>query len=105
MTPIDVSGILEIRSGDELHQYVLNQPTATIGRAIDKGVVLSDRMVSGHHARLDWVEGTFYVTDVDSLNGTQLNGDRITPNVEYPLKDGDVISIGSFTLTVRLTTE
>lgn len=96
---------MEIRSGDELSQYVLNQPTATIGRAIDNGVVLSDRAVSGHHARLDWVEGILHVTDLDSLNGTQLNGDRIMPNVEYPLKDGDVISIGSFTLTVRLSTE
>ncbi|GAG27746.1 unnamed protein product, partial [marine sediment metagenome] len=73
--------------------------------AIDNGVVLSDRAVSGHHARLDWVEGILHITDLDSLNGTVLNGDRITPNVEYPLKDSDVISIGSFTLTVRLSTE
>jgi len=101
--PINDSGFLEIRCGEELSKHILTQFPVSIGRATDNDVVLSDQMVSRHHARLDQMEGILYITDLDSLNGTLVNNERIEPNVPHPLDDGDIICIGSFTLTLRLT--
>jgi predicted component of type VI protein secretion system len=65
---------------------------ATLGRASDNHVVLVDTYVSSYHARLDRRDGEWWLTDLDSRNGTQLNGVPITKSV--PLADGDVIGVG-----------
>ena len=96
---------MEIRCGDELRKHALTQLPVSIGRATDNDVLLSDEMVSRHHARLEQMEGVLHITDLGSLNCTQVNGETIEPNVPYPLKDGDAVSIGSFILTPHLTPE
>jgi ABC-type multidrug transport system ATPase subunit len=99
------SSILDIRCGNELREHALRQFPVTIGRETDNDVILSDQMVSRHHARLDQAEGSLNVTDLGSLNGTQVNNRTIEPQTPYYLEDGDTISIGSFTLTLCLVPE
>ena len=97
---ITVSEFLEIRRGAEVKEYPLTQQTTTIGRASNNHVVLSDGYVSRHHAKLEWNRGVLHITD-QSTNGTLLNHRRIARHVPYALEDGDVITIESFTLTLR----
>jgi ABC-type multidrug transport system ATPase subunit len=74
---------------------------ADIGRGPDNDIVLSDQTVSRHHAQLDQIDGALHITDLGSLNGTQVNSQTLEPRVPHPVKDGDSIGIGCFTLTLR----
>jgi hypothetical protein len=63
-----------------------------IGRADDNTLVLQDPFASAHHALILWREERWYLEDLDSHNGTYLNGKRLTG--PQPLASGDHIGIG-----------
>ncbi|MFC7614392.1 ATP-binding cassette domain-containing protein [Actinokineospora soli] len=65
--------------------------TITIGRAPECAVVLTDVLVSRHHAELRQVGGRWQLVDLGSWNGTHVNGKRITTAEIGP---DDVIGIG-----------
>jgi pSer/pThr/pTyr-binding forkhead associated (FHA) protein len=58
----------------------------------DCAVSLSDPQVSRHHAEVRPDRTGYRVVDLGSMNGTLVNGTRIT---EHPLQDGDVILVGA----------
>jgi hypothetical protein len=64
----------------------------SIGRSKDADVQIEDRYASGIHARLFSREGRHFVEDMNSTNGTTLNGAAL--NGEAELVDGDTIQIG-----------
>lgn len=64
----------------------------SIGRSKDSDVRIEDRYASGLHARVFSREGRFLVEDMDSTNGTLLNGAILKGEAE--LIDGDTIQIG-----------
>jgi hypothetical protein len=66
----------------------------------------ADTGVSRRHAvLLAEPDGTWVLMDQGSANGTLLNGLEVTPNERAPLRDGDEISIGRWTvLTIRRLT-
>ena len=66
-----------------------------IGRGPDNGLVLSDLNVSRYHAELrKSAAGSYEIVDLDSHNGTFVNGQRVTSQV---LTEQDLVSIGSST--------
>ena len=71
----------------------------TIGRE-DKNFIVCDMdNVSRRHAQITHRLGKFFVQDLQSTNGTYLNGRRImTPS---PLRAGDKIFVGSFVLVLE----
>jgi hypothetical protein len=80
----------------------LGTEVVTIGRAPTNKLTISDGQVSGRHAEVR-PEGAGYVlVDVGSTNGTLLNGVKIPAQAPQPLRGGDVITIGSFQITVEL---
>lgn len=76
-----------------------NQREITIGRADDSAFVLNDDYASSHNARLLPRGGEWFLEDLDSRNGTFLNGQR----VEQPekLQPGMEIRIGRTTLRLQ----
>ncbi len=70
-----------------------------IGRTPDCDVVIAEEQVSRKHAELAWGAGGFVLRDLESANGSRVNGKRI---IEARLRPGDKIEIGSrtFSLTV-----
>jgi len=64
----------------------------SIGRSKDADVQIEDRYASSIHARLFSREGRHFVEDMNSTNGTQLNGSPLGGEAE--LVDGDTIQIG-----------
>ena len=68
-----------------------------IGRGEDCDLVLLDRQVSRHHARITITEEGYVIEDLSSKNHTHLNGARI--DTEVMLQDGDEIQVA---LAVRL---
>jgi len=87
----------------------LTQPVSLIGRksearAIFPEIALAyDDAVSHRHALLQLdSQGTLLLRDIGSSNGTRLNGQEITPMQDYPLHDGDHITLGHFTrITIK----
>jgi pSer/pThr/pTyr-binding forkhead associated (FHA) protein len=59
--------------------------------------------VSRRHARIYMRDDTCFVEDLDSTNGSFLNGERITPYLPYAFHDGDVLSFGSLQLRFQIT--
>lgn len=67
------------------------QPPITIGREEDNAVQLNDERVSRFHAKVQEDSGRVILTDLESTNGTRVNGHPIQMHV---LRIGDQVSIG-----------
>jgi pSer/pThr/pTyr-binding forkhead associated (FHA) protein len=71
----------------------LTDPGVTIGRDPTNGVTLEeDKLVSRSHAEIVVRNEQWYLVDLGSRNGSLVNG---RPVHRYPLRDGDIIGIGS----------
>lgn len=57
--------------------------------------------VSRLHARFSLQEGTLYIEDMGSTNGTRINGFDLVSGKSYRLTGGDEIELGSLRLTAR----
>lgn len=64
----------------------------SVGRSKESDVQIDDRYASSLHARVFSREGRFYVEDMNSTNGTLLNGATLQGEAE--LIDGDAVQIG-----------
>ncbi len=58
--------------------------------------------VSRRHCRLLRQGDQFFVEDLQSTNGTKLNGQFLPPNQPHPLNDGDVLELGLLKLTFKV---
>jgi hypothetical protein len=76
------------------------QTVTSIGRAPGNTITIPDTYASAQHALLAWREGQWWLEDLDSRNGTLLNGTRIgSPTV---VSAGDVIGVGHTQLKLEL---
>ncbi len=94
---------LVVSAGPDMgQQYPLWGEVITIGRASREAtweIRLTDRAVSRPHARLEHRDDGFYLLDLQSANGTLLNG--VLVDAPIALKDGDVIAVGETSITFR----
>lgn len=67
-----------------------------IGRSPDADVVIDNTAISRHHSSIELRDGRHYLADMQSTNGTFVNGKRIASKV--PISDNDFILIGKFRL-------
>ncbi|MGJ4845546.1 MULTISPECIES: FHA domain-containing protein FhaB/FipA [unclassified Leifsonia] len=84
------------RQGTEL---ALGRDPITIGRSSESGLVIRDDYTSTHHARLLLWNDEWMVQDLDSTNGTFLDGRRVTVPTQIPLDTP--IKIGTTTFELR----
>ncbi len=70
-----------------------------IGREADAAVRVDDRTISRHHAAIVIGGKSATVEDLDSKNGTFVNGERVTSPVE--LRDGALLEVGSVRMVFR----
>ncbi|MEQ1439559.1 FHA domain-containing protein [Fontimonas sp. SYSU GA230001] len=82
-------------SSGQTRDVPLNKERITIGRHPDNDICLNDKAVSGHHAVVITILQDSFLEDLDSTNGTQVNGKQIA---KHPLTHGDTIAIGRNTL-------
>lgn len=71
-----------------------------VGRGRASTVRYHNRLVSMRHARIRVRDGGFQVCDLQSANGTYLNGRRLVPAQPVELKPGDVVQILDVTMCV-----
>jgi len=84
------AGSLVLPSGQRIS---LGDRPVTVGRQSDCTIPLNDQNVSRRHAEIRPGRGAYVVNDLDSTNGTMVNGTRI--GGEQRLSDGDILSFGS----------
>jgi SARP family transcriptional regulator, regulator of embCAB operon len=88
--------------GADGQRYALAGIATRIGRSSDNDIVLSDVKVSRHHAAITVSGEAFVITDLGSVNGVRVGGQRIDPTAE--LCDGDRIRIGDQEFTFETKT-
>jgi hypothetical protein len=64
----------------------------TVGRHEDNTISIDDGFVSGSHAELIFDQGSWWVQDLDSTNGTFVNNQPVRSRA--PLSDGDIVQFG-----------
>lgn len=91
--------ILMVIEGPMLNQYwVIDKPEIIIGRDNDCDVSLPERSISRQHIRIFKEDDRYFLKDLDSRNGTWVNGQRLEGTTKE-LFDGDEIHVA---LLVRL---
>ena len=75
-------------------------PVNTIGRAANNTVVLDDEFVSSHHAMISLRGNQWWLEDMGSRNGTQLND--LPLETATVVSGGDIITIGNIRLKLEL---
>ncbi|MCU1528275.1 MAG: hypothetical protein JWP75_2038 [Frondihabitans sp.] len=71
----------------------------TIGRSNESNLIIRDDYTSTHHARLMLWNGRWVIQDLDSTNGTFVNGERIT--VPTPISSNTTVTIGTTSFELR----
>jgi two-component system, NtrC family, response regulator AtoC len=83
--------VLVLQGGSSSLFHLPRNGTILFGRAPEVDVPIADESASRHHARIITADGEARVHDLDSHNGTFVNGERITST---RLDEGDEITIG-----------
>ncbi|MDT3697585.1 MAG: FHA domain-containing protein [Ignavibacterium sp.] len=85
-------------------KFEFTQYPVKLGREADNDIVLEDqrKVVSRNHARIINTDGLLQVVDLGSANFTYLNGNKLFPNDENAIKNGDVIRIGDYELDIAV---
>jgi pSer/pThr/pTyr-binding forkhead associated (FHA) protein len=81
--------------GQVLAEYNMNRERYTIGRLPDNDVRIDNPAVSGHHSLIINILNDSFLEDLNSTNGTYVNGKLIK---KHALQHGDQITIGHHTL-------
>jgi pSer/pThr/pTyr-binding forkhead associated (FHA) protein len=96
-TPGTTDALVVVRGPRVGEIYELDSEVTSVGRQAGNDVVLDDVTVSRHHALFTTTaSGRVTVRDLNSLNGTYVNGSRVE---EVALRTFDEVQIGKFKLT------
>lgn len=100
---------LKIYSEDANHPmiFTVSKEKFLIGRknsAVD-GVISFNQLVGRIHCQINRQGFNFTIMDLQSVNGTYINGKRLRPNIEYPISDGDRLKIATSEFSVRIELE
>ena len=79
--------------------FYLDKPVVSIGRLAENDICLEDSFVSRHHCVIRNVDGLYVIEDLNSANGTYVNGERVNA---CSLAEGDLIRIGASRFEVGL---
>lgn len=63
--------------------------------AVVDGVISFNKMISRVHCRITRENGQHMIADLQSANGTYVNGVRLVPNQAYPIKNGDIVRLAN----------
>ncbi len=84
--------LIVLSDGQPSAEFDLDKDCVTIGRKSSNDIQIENKAVSGHHAQVITILNDSFLEDLNSTNGTFVNGRRIT---KHALRDGDMVTIGN----------
>lgn len=85
---------LQAVGGEE--RIVINKTDLTVGRQKEvSDHIIPNKNIGRLHAQISFSDSKYYISDLDSVNGTFINGSRILSNKEYPLYHNDKITLAN----------
>ncbi|MBM4067790.1 MAG: FHA domain-containing protein [Planctomycetes bacterium] len=93
--------LVTLQGPDAGRSFPLDKDRIIMGRQYDSTVCLNGRAVSRHHAQLLLRDGRYFLEDLESSNGTYLNGKRLAPRVAEAVNERDVFQIGPYLFALR----
>lgn len=91
---------LEYTINDEHQVFNMHKDVITIGKLANCDFQLSDNSISRQHCKFVKTDGSYKVVDLNSTNGTFVNGRRVS---EKLLREGDTVTIGRTIITFHAT--
>jgi pSer/pThr/pTyr-binding forkhead associated (FHA) protein len=77
--------------GQTLAEYNMNKERYTIGRLADNDIRIDNPAVSGHHSLIINILNDSFLEDLNSTNGTYVNGKLIK---KHAMQHGDIVTVG-----------
>ncbi|UXY16180.1 FHA domain-containing protein [Chitiniphilus purpureus] len=87
--------ILLCLDGNVIKEFRLTRERTTIGRRPTNDIQIENLAVSGQHAALDRIGADVFVEDLESTNGTLVNGKPVQRQL---LRNGDEVTVGKYLL-------
>lgn len=88
--------VLVLMEGNTIQDaFLLQSEEITLGRSTDNDIIVQEIDISRKHIRLTWQNGRYYIEDLNSRNGTFVNGERLRGRLE--LHHSDAIQLGATT--------
>ncbi len=84
-----MASLFVIRGIDQGSKFELRTPSVTLGREPNNTIQLHDTEISRRHAELRQIDGRYVLVDLNSSNGTYVNGRRVEMQ---ELTNGDQIA-------------
>lgn len=75
--------------------FELKEDSVSVGRNEQRDICIKDPSLSSYHCDFIHTEEGYFVCDRDSTNGTRLNNVPLNPEEMYPLKNSDLLQLGS----------
>ena len=79
---------------DGISMIPIDASSVIAGNSDAVDIKLENRFVSRRHFQFRFDSDVFYISDLGSTNGTYLNGNKLNPNEDHILRDGDMIGLG-----------
>lgn len=100
--PSSALALFEMTAGPRAGEGIpVLAPVVTIGQGPQNDLVLVDDSVSRNHARLEYLIEGWRLTDLESTNGTSVEGVRLAAGVPTPLAYGSTVRFGGVQLEFR----
>lgn len=99
LSDIDIINITKrtLLSRCEKNDIEINEYPCVIGKMESKAdCVISDKLVSRVHVRILYEDNSFFIEDLNSMNGTYVNGNRLRPYEKEKIEIGDIIRIAVY---------
>lgn len=89
-------GRLDVFSPDgPIQTFALSNPNTTVGRSTGNVIALDNTTISRYHFRISLENGQVYIHDMESANGTFVDGVKLRADEHRQLFDGEEILIGN----------
>ena len=93
--------IVESLIDNTRQEFPFDKSRLTIGRKPGNDLYFNRPEVSGTHAAFLNEDEKFFIMDLNSTNGTLLNGAQLAANAKYPFTDQDVVTINPFKISLE----
>ena len=101
-TPIQAS--FNVNKGiDGISMIPIDGSSVIAGNSDAADIKLENQYVSRRHLQVRQDVDIFYLSDLDSTNGTYLNNNKLAPDEEHVIRDGDRVVLGSNAVTLRFS--